>query len=162
MIETINKIEEFLSSDDREMIELGARIMQEYMPRRMWKPVLDEYSTKKEIVFTIPQTIPQTGSCTYSIPEEEEVSVQKWTWCIDRENNVITIKLTEPNNINQGIWNQIATGYKHTYTTTNFNINTFSTAVKGYFYGKQKPTNTIKWQYNRKKRQTGWTSLRNK
>lgn len=154
MLEIINKIEEFLSSDDREMIELGARLMQEYMPQRMWKPVLNEYSTKKEKAGI------QYINCYPELTQETEVSVQKWTWYID-ENNIIIIVLVEHIN-SGGIWSQLSTGgYKHTYSTTNFDINILSSAIKTYF---NKPTNTTtKWQHNRRKtRQPGWTSLRNK
>lgn len=163
MLETINKIEEFLSSDDVEMIELGARLMQEYMPRRMWKPILNEYSVRKEIVkrqhgYPYPyNNTTQTALPTYF---DEEISVPKWTWVIN-EDNIINIKMVELLTLNGGMWNQLGSGgYQHTYNPSTFNLSALKTAVTEYFNQKQKPIK--KCQITKRRHQQGWTSLRNK
>lgn len=41
------RIYEFLQSDDLEMVRLGARLLQEFVPHKEWPEILTKYSTKE-------------------------------------------------------------------------------------------------------------------
>lgn len=112
-------MEEFLQSDDLEMVELGAVIMQNNLPRRMWDPILEEYSIVKQEYWS--------WSGYTNVPSV--MTSRKWNFSIIKnEDESETIKIEPPvhySTTSNGVWNQLYTGHTGPYTT----LPTYSTSI---------------------------------
>ena len=146
------KINQLLESDDIEMVQLGARLMEEYLPKRMWLPILKEYSTEtiqlnQEYLgwntppFTTTLTATSTGG--YAVyPTTSPIKI-KWEYKVEEERGIIITPFA-PNTFSAGLWTQLRqSAYKptHKIQTGQGGLNLIQGALSSYLNKSiQKPT----------------------
>lgn len=117
------QIEEFLKSDDLEMVRLGATFLQKFIPRARWNDILTSCSKRD----------PDTLGGFYNF-----TGGHKWGFEITADKRIIIKDVVD---LSRGLWQQLGKNYKHTYKiNTGFGgMSVIQKAIKEY-YIKQKPT----------------------
>ncbi len=119
-----DKVYEYLSSYDVEMVQLGANLLTSYKPKHTWGAILEEYRQVK-------QDINFVDEYTFAIP-----SSYKWRYeIVDREIIIIAI---DPQ---QGLWSQVTNStYTSNYTikTGRGGLGLLQKAI-GEYFNKSKP-----------------------
>ena len=120
----LDKIKEYLLSDDIEMVQLGASLMEKNIYKNRWFDILKECS-----------------QVNINIPEDANAQeIYGWLsnaikWNFKIVNN--TIQIWGLDDLPKGIWSQLtASNYKHTYNAKNFNLGTLTQAIKKFHTGK--------------------------